>query len=144
MEDDTRELFGRTLRKQGYSLTKARQSIFELMWQQEPQSVRELLLHSNGQFDRTSLYRTIRIFEKTGIVQRIYIGWKYKLELADIFSQHHHHVSCLRCGKLLALEEDAELEKLIKKLVQKNNMIEVRHQLEVQGYCQACRPQVKT
>ncbi len=140
MDESVKELLSRTLRQQGHSVTKARQSVFELMWQQQPQSIRELLKRAGGQFDRTSLYRTIHLFEKTGIAQRVYVGWKYKLELTDIFSHHHHHIICLGCGKLLALKEDTELEKLIKRLARKNNMIEVRHQLEIQGYCQQCHP----
>ena len=138
MDESVKELLGRTLRQHGYSVTKARQSVFSLMWRQKPQSMRELLKRADGNFDRTSLYRTIHIFEKTGIVQRIYIGWKYKLELTDIFTHHHHHISCIKCGKLLALKEDDELERLIKKLALKNNMTEIRHQLEIQGYCLEC------
>lgn len=99
----------------------------------------ELFLRAIGAVDRVSLYRIIRIFEQTGIAQRVYVGWKYKIELTDIFTHHHHHISCLGCHKLIAISEDAEIEKLIHELATKHQVIAKSHQLEVQGYCKDCQ-----
>jgi Fur family ferric uptake transcriptional regulator len=93
----------------------------------------------NGRIDRASLYRIVKIFEKTGIAQRVYVGWKYKVELTDIFLHHHHHISCLGCHKLIAISEDEQIEKLIQELAVKHQIIATSHQLEVQGYCRDCQ-----
>jgi Fur family ferric uptake transcriptional regulator len=127
------------LKRNSYSMTKARKLVFELLEDQEPQSMHTLYVRANKQIDRASLYRIIRIFEQTGIAQRVYVGWKYKLELTDIFSHHHHHISCLSCHKLIAIQEDADIEKLIQELAIKHHVIATSHQLEVQGYCQDCQ-----
>jgi len=140
MNDQVKELLKETLSHNGYSITKPRQLVFELLWDQEPQSMHELHSKSRGQLDRVSLYRIITAFEQAGIVQRVYVGWKYKLELTDIFLHHHHHISCLGCGKLVAIKEDAKIETLIKELAASNNFLASNHQLEVQGYCQDCQP----
>ena len=86
----------------------------------------------------------MRIFEQTGIAQRVYIGWKYKVELTDIFTHHHHHISCLSCHKLIAISEDAEIEELIQGLAKKHQVAITGHQLEVQGYCKDCQRQLTT
>jgi Fur family ferric uptake transcriptional regulator len=99
----------------------------------------ELYLKADGKIDRVSLYRIMKIFEQTGIAQRVYVGWKYKIELTDIFSHHHHHISCLGCHKLIAISGDAQIEKLIQELAIKNQIIATSHQLEVQGYCKNCQ-----
>ena len=127
------------LKRNGYSITKPRRLVFELLNDEEPQSMHDIYMRAKGKIDRASLYRTIKIFEQTGIAQRVYVGWKYKVELTDIFLHHHHHISCLACHKLIAISEDEQIEKLIQELAVKHQVVATSHQLEVQGYCQDCQ-----
>jgi Fe2+ or Zn2+ uptake regulation protein len=80
------------LKKRSYSVSSPRQVVFEALQNMEPQSMRELLAACQPKIDRATLYRTINLFEKLGIVQRLQIGWKYKLELSNAFQEHHHQV----------------------------------------------------
>ena len=137
--EDSLQILQDILKRHGYSTTRPRRLIFELLYNQEPQSMRAIYQRTNGALDRASLYRIIRIFEETGIVQRVYVGWKYKIELTDIFLHHHHHISCISCHKLIAIQEDAEIEKLIDELARKHQVVATTHQLEVQGYCIDCQ-----
>lgn len=139
MTESTSALFQKLLRENGYSMTRPRMSVFEALTGIEPRSMRDLLKNIGAEVDRASVYRAISLFERLGIVQRVYIGWKYKLELSDIFEHHHHHISCLACGKLVAIKEDTEVERLIQSLATKSGMTAERHQLEIQGYCDKCR-----
>lgn len=133
------DLFNETLRRHGYSLTKPRQLVFKLLSDNEPWSMKQLAQSAGSKIDRASLYRITRLFEEVGITQRVNLGWKYKIELTDSFSQHHHHITCLGCGLLLTADEDVEVEKLIKKIAEGHGVRPLRHQLEIQGYCQACQ-----
>jgi Fur family ferric uptake transcriptional regulator len=127
-----------TLKQHGQSLTRARQFIFAALMDKEPQTMREVVSACGGQVDRASVYRTIALFERTGIVQRLQIGWKYKLELSDAFHRHHHHLTCRRCGRTLPLPEDEALEKRLKSLADSQNFIMQGHQLEIHGLCKNC------
>lgn len=98
----------------------------------------EIVAACCGQVDRSSVYRTIALFEKLGIVQRLQIGWKYKLELSDSFHHHHHHLTCRQCGKTFPLTENVQLENMLHKLAMSQDFIMQEHQLEIQGVCQAC------
>lgn len=89
--------------------------------------------------DRASIYRTVALFEKLGIVQRLQIGWKYKLELTDSFIHHHHHLSCSQCGKIVALPENADLEAALLALATSRGFSAQDHQLEIRGLCGDCR-----
>lgn len=88
--------------------------------------------------DRTSIYRAIELFGRLGIIHKIQIGWKYKIELSDIFVEHHHHITCLGCGKIIAIHEDTQIESLINEISKKQGFSQPTHQLEVQGYCAGC------
>lgn len=133
------ELFVNTLRKNKYSLTQVRLLVFEALQDEEPLSMAELLAKLESMIDRASLYRTITLFEKLGIVQRLQIGWKYKVELADDFNFHHHHITCKECGLTLPVREDLTLEASIKTLAMEYGFAEVTHQLEIFGRCPQCQ-----
>lgn len=133
------ELFVKTLKKNKYSLTKARTLVFEALEDEEPLSMAELQTKLDGMIDRASLYRTITLFERLGIVQRLQIGWKYKVELADDFNFHHHHITCRQCGMTLPVREDLTLEASIKTLAMEYGFTEVNHQLEIHGLCPQCQ-----
>lgn len=126
------------LRDNGLSVTKQRVYVFELLENQEPLTMYELYDLAKGHLDRASLYRIITVFEKLGIVQRINIGWKYKIELSDKFAEHHHHLTCLKCQRVIPINED-ELESFITDLSKNHNFKPVEHQVEVQGYCRDCQ-----
>jgi Fur family ferric uptake transcriptional regulator len=144
MDVAAKTLLQKLLKENSYSLTAARQFVCELLWGHEPQSMHELTQRLGGNIDRASLYRTIGLFERLGIAHRVYIGWKYKVELSDIFTHHHHHLSCLKCGKVVSIAEDAEAEKLIRTLATRQGFSVQSHQLEIQGFCVACSSKIAT
>ena len=125
------------LKKQKYSITQPRLAVFTALWGQEPLSMHELVAKVQG-IDRASVYRAVALFEELGVVHRINIGWKYKLELSEAFTQHHHHLSCIKCGKTTPINE-AKLETLIEQLSALHHFTPTAHQIEIQGYCQECK-----
>ncbi len=139
MQEKDRQLFIAILKQRGYSLTAGRLLVFQRLWHQPPIDIGSLYRQLESQLDRASLYRTIRLFEQLGIVHRISIGWKYKIELAEAFSHHHHHLTCTECGRIIAVIEDEVIEKQINQLAIKHQIRLVSHQLEIQGICRKCQ-----
>jgi Fur family ferric uptake transcriptional regulator len=127
-----------TLKQNGYSLTKPRQALFSALQAGKPRSMRELTLDLDSVMDRASIYRTIAIFEKLGIVVRVQQGWKYKIELSDKFSPHHHHITCLKCGKIISFDEPAGIEKILNDIAIQYDFVQKNHSLELEGYCSNC------
>jgi Fur family ferric uptake transcriptional regulator len=129
----------KTLKTNGYSLTEARTVVFEALQGEEPQTMQQLVNVCPG-INQTSVYRAVSLFEKLGITQKLQIGWKYKIELTDAFHDHHHHLTCQRCGKIIPFEEGESLEALLQDIAQRNQFVMREHQLEIQGLCRSCRP----
>ena len=133
-----RDIFVKTLQENGKSVTSVRLKIFEALNDKEPQTLQELAKYITD-IDKASLYRTIQLFEKLGIVNRIQVGWKYKLELSDTYSYHHHHLTCRKCGTIISLREDPSLEARLHVLAGEYGYTDVAHQLEVSGICPTCQ-----
>lgn len=127
------------LKKNGSSLTKARRIVFDLLLDQEPQSMQVLARRALGKVDRATVYRSVELFERLGIAHRLNIGWKYKIELSDVFTKHHHHFYCTGCGNTFDLPQNAMLETMIDSLCNRAGFSPRGHQLEIYGLCENCR-----
>lgn len=99
-----------------------------------------LVKRAEDKVDRATVYRTIELFERLGVVHRLNIGWKYKIELSDIFVGHHHHFYCTNCGRTYSLPNSAMLETMISSVASKEGLSPRGHQLEIYGLCQNCTP----
>jgi len=130
----------KTLKEHDFSLTLPRKIVFEVLQDSEPQTMQEIVAACPS-INQTSVYRTINLFDKLGIVHKLQIGWKYKIELTDSFNSHHHHLTCRRCGKTIPFAEGQELEQFLQDIAQKHQFAMQEHQLEIQGLCSSCKPQ---
>ncbi|MBI4033623.1 transcriptional repressor [Candidatus Saccharibacteria bacterium] len=126
------------LKKEGASLTSPRKIVFDLLLNQKPQSMQVLIERAKTKIDRASVYRTMELFERLGIVNRLNIGWKYKFELSDVFQAHHHHFHCANCGTTFNLKPNSMLETMIDSVAAKSGFSPRGHQLEVYGLCADC------
>lgn len=133
------ESLAATLKSHGYSVTKSRKAVFMALLDREPQSISEITKTVGDTADRASIYRTLELFESLNIVERLPIGWKHKFELSDAFTEHHHHATCIRCGKIVPFEESNTIKLELKKQAEAIGFVETNHQLEVRGICDTCR-----
>lgn len=128
-----------TLHESGYSLTDARKAVFNALLDREPLTMHELVKSVGTRVNRASIYRVIELYEQLGIVERLNIGWKYKLELSDTFASHHHHMTCLKCGRVQSFEESPSISFELKQLAMESGFKETGHQLEIRGFCRRCQ-----
>jgi Fur family ferric uptake transcriptional regulator len=128
-----------TLKSHGYSLTKPRRAVFETLQADGPLIMRDLVEKTMPKSDRASVYRTVELFEQLGIIIRLHQGFKYKLELSDLFTHHHHHLTCEVCGYSIAFSEPPGLDSLIRDIADKHNFVAHTHQLEIIGICTVCK-----
>ena len=127
------------LRHNGYSMTNSRLLVCQTLAKHAPISMREVINRLGGKVDRASIYRIVALFEELGIVRKIPTGWKYKLELSDKFTHHHHHAHCLSCRQIITLPEDRLLEQSIEKIAQQQEFAITDHHIELHGYCSDCQ-----
>ena len=127
-----------TFEQHGFRLTKPRQQIFDILKNSEiPLTVGDIAKNFKN-INRTSIYRTLIIFDRLKIINTIYIGWKNYYELAEPFIPHHHHLYCINCQNAEPIQPK-ELEKLVDYIGKKYNFIVTKHHFELEGICEKCR-----
>lgn len=122
----------------GFRLTKPRQQIFDILKNSEiPLTIGDIAKNCKN-INRTSIYRTLIVFDRLKIINTIYIGWKNYYELAEPFIPHHHHLYCINCQNAEPIQPK-ELEKLVDYIGKKYNFIVTKHHFELEGICEKCR-----
>ena len=85
-----------------------------------------------------TVYRTLRLFAECGIAEARHFGdGQTRYESSDI-DEHHDHLICTRCGKIVEFE-DPQIEKLQDKVARANGFTIERHRLELYGLCPDCQ-----
>ena len=133
------ETFKETLKKNGHKATNERLLLFSLLKSQKgPCSISELVELSRATVDRSTVYRTLDLFEKINVTVRVYSGWNYKVELSDKYSPHHHHMTCENCGAVVAFHESKALILELEKVSITHGFKADSHTLELSGRCKNC------
>lgn len=133
------EKFTNMLKQRKLRLTGARLSLYNFLSDNnQPISINKLVASLSAKADRASVYRNIELFEKIGIINKVYTGWKYRVELSEQFRPHHHHLSCRKCGKITPISLGDQMEKAIENFGDKHGFKITDHQIELNGLCRKC------
>lgn len=138
--DGAEELAGQ-LRRHARKMTAPRRAIMEVLaGQAHPRSSREILKAMKlGRCDLATVYRSLHMLEKLGLVKRFDFGdGVARFELVREDAGHHHHLICTGCAKVVEIE-DCFAEELEERVAAGNGFKAVSHRLEFFGVCPACQ-----
>ena len=79
-----------------------------------------------------------------GCVRRIAASDEFaRFELAEDLTEHHHHLLCTSCGRVIDVTPTLAFERTVAKMVQelaaKQGFDPSSHALDVIGHCSDCR-----
>ena len=130
-------LFLKDLTDSGNSRSAGRIAVFDYLVTQGSVSPAKLAEDMVGVLDRASLYRTLALFRKLGIIDELGYGRDRTIELSDRYAPHHHHLRCSSCGVVTNLEIPA-FEAALKSLARYNGFSLESHVIEMTGRCKDC------
>jgi Fur family ferric uptake transcriptional regulator len=133
------QVFDQEMRKAGLRITQNRRAIFSaLKYSGRPLSIQEIIKLSNSEGYFTSVYRSVEAMTRAKILCLVPRGFKNLYELGEKFHPHHHHATCEKCSKSVAIH-DENLEKMMHKLTIRANLKPTQHEFELFGVCRECR-----
>jgi Fur family transcriptional regulator, ferric uptake regulator len=87
---------------------------------------------------RASVYRVLDLLVEHGLVERLEVGdGQARFERSHPDGEHHHHLVCDRCGRLVAFD-DPGLERAIDRLSERLGVRIESHDVLLRGACQRC------
>jgi Fur family ferric uptake transcriptional regulator len=87
---------------------------------------------------RASIYRVLDLLVEHGLAERLEVGdGQARFERSHPDGEHHHHLVCDRCGRLVAFD-DPGLERAIGRLSDRLGVRIDSHDVLLRGACQRC------
>lgn len=131
-------LFLEDLTTAGYSRSAGRIAVFKYLLAVGAATPSQFASEMVGQLDRSSLYRTLALFRRLGIIDDIGVGSQRTIELSDRYAPHHHHLRCRNCGHVTNLDEP-KLETTLRLLARSQGFTLEGHVIELTGLCMNCQ-----
>ena len=89
---------------------------------------------------RASVYRTLEQLEELELVYRVDVGGDTVAYERNDPTGHHHHMVCVRCGRLVPFSDQA-LERAIHRLAERAEFEVSAHDVLLRGTCPRCQRQ---
>lgn len=132
----------KTLRAGGERMTPIRMELIAILSaSKEPRTPQELgaaLSKKGFAANKTTVYRQLELLERYGIVQRVQFADRTKRYELVSESGHHHHLVCVRCGRIEDVSFPTDLEQQEKLIWKQNRFRVLQHSLEFFGLCKRC------
>ncbi len=137
-EDEIKSLAHGYLLPHKIKVTAARSEIITILLESpKPLSLAQISQKSKD-LSTASVYRTLELFTKKGLVQLIYMGEKIHYEFLH-GRKHHHHIICTNCGDFEDIDTCAVINSREKVLDRSRKFAQLsHHSLEFFGTCKSC------
>lgn len=138
----------RKLEEGGKRLTPQREYIIRIFGDHpgehlSAEEVHELIHKEFQHIGVATVYRTLEILTELEILRRISFGdgrSRYEFNQEEV--HRHHHMVCLRCGKVEEFSEDL-LDSLECRVLEQRGFKVMDHELKFYGICQQCQAKTR-
>jgi Fur family transcriptional regulator, ferric uptake regulator len=141
--DDLHALIESRLRRVEQRYTGGRRAIIDLMLEEShPISIADIGA-ALPSLPRSSAYRHLVDLQAAGVVRRIAATDEFaRFELDEHLTEHHHHLICTGCGRVLDITPSAGFERTVSRqlgeLAAAHGFTPAGHVVDVLGTCADC------
>ncbi len=133
----------RVLKERGFSRGGARDAVIDFLGRQRcaatAHEIRESLREEGRAVGLASVYRSLEALHEAQLVQRVDTGrGERRYEAVAASGQHHHHVVCDNCERIVPFEDPA-LEDAIHELAERSPFAIAGHDVVLHGRCPDCQ-----
>jgi len=138
--------FKTKLNNGGYKITNQRKTIYEILIDNmgehlNPEEIYELVKNKDPEIGIATVYRTTKLFEEVGILNKIIFNdgcTRYEIAQFEDDSHSHHHLLCTNCRRIIEVKMDLLNE--LEELIEKEYDFEIHnHSLKFYGLCKDCK-----
>jgi Fur family ferric uptake transcriptional regulator len=126
------------LNEAGLRAGAARQKVIELLGKESCAVTALEIDRRLPDVGRASVYRTLEQLEQLQLVHRVDVGGEVSAFERSDPAGHHHHMVCVRCGRLVPFSDPA-LERAIEAVAERAEFEVTAHDVLLRGVCPRCQ-----
>jgi Fur family transcriptional regulator, ferric uptake regulator len=142
-DDDLHDLVEICLKRIDQRYTPGRRAIVEFLASHgHPVSISDIAAEL-PEVPRSSAYRHLVDLQSAGVVRRIAASDEFaRFELAEDLTEHHHHLLCTSCGRVIDVTPTQAFERTVDRVVEElagqQGFHPTSHALDIIGKCSSC------
>ncbi len=145
MSQETKELevLKAIVKQKGLKYTKQREIIYQsILDSDEHLNADELyslitIKYPDEKIGIATVYRALSFLEEVDLISSIDISSNEGKKFESNIKEHHDHLICVKCGKIVEFVND-KIEQEQEKVAQKNGFKLLRHSMYLYGICPDC------
>ncbi len=130
------------LASRGLKYTPERRTIFWRVFATHKHFEAEDLLlglrQNHQRVSKATIYRTLTLLVKSGHLREVIFGEKHSHYEHVHANEHHDHLICSGCGKIIEFTDEA-IERLQDKVCLRYKFESESHRMQIHGLCADCR-----
>jgi len=135
-------VFKQYLKEKGMLPSKQREQVLEAFMKARSHLAIDDLYNAvrkkNPRIGLATVYRTMRVICKAGLAREVDFGDGLRRFEHKYRRQHHHHLVCIKCGRVIEVAS-GEIENLQKKLAKQHNFAPTKDTMKIFGICSKCK-----
>ena len=136
------EVFRRYLREHSLPITHQREAVARIVFFSDDHpsvsDVERRLQRGNVNIGKATVYRTLDLLVKAGVVREHDFGEGFKRYEALAAQSHHEHLICIECGKVVEFSSE-RIERMKVLIADEYGFRHHHHRLEIYGVCSDCQ-----
>jgi Fur family ferric uptake transcriptional regulator len=137
-----------------YSICKHHFAVNDMRFTKQRKALLDTILQLKGHFDadglfclvtnmnvdisRTTVYRSLPVFESAGIITQVLQDKKTKCYERAYKKKHHDHLICEKCNKVIEFSS-SKVDVIQEEIYKRYNFVPTEHQMILKGICSKCR-----
>lgn len=140
---DPRQVLKAYITRHGLKTSRQRELIAEVFFQARGHLSIDELLERVRRLDagvgQATVYRTMKLLTQCGLAASRHFGDGHtRYEPVDDHEEHHDHLICTSCGKIVEFHND-QIESLQTRIAEQHGFVVTHHKMELYGLCAECR-----
>ena len=141
-----KSIFRQYLRNNGMLRSKQREKILDIFLKTEKHptidDLYNLVKKKDPKIGLATVYRTMEVIYDAGLARKVGFGDGIKHYEHKYKHQHHYHLVCLKCSKVIEVTSN-RLEETQRQLAKKHDFTITRATMRLFGICKTCKRKEK-
>ncbi|MBT3236679.1 MAG: transcriptional repressor [Bdellovibrionales bacterium] len=143
LDQEGRDKFINYLKEHGYSCSKSRLKLFDLVHSIhhhfDSEELVKIANENKLQISRATIFRNLVLLEEAGFIKKVQFTDRHTHYEHIYGHKVHDHMICVKCGVVVEFFKRS-IQVALEEVASEHSFVAHSHKLEIMGHCKKCNP----